>query len=42
MPLLAVPFKPNKMEYLALANHNMLADQMEFLKMGFSEHIRLQ
>ena len=42
MPLLAVPFKPNKMEYLALANHNILADQMEILKMGFSEHMRLR
>lgn len=42
MPLLAVPFKPNKMEYLALANHNILADQMEFLKTGFSKNMRLQ
>ncbi|MCG8673418.1 MAG: HNH endonuclease [Pseudomonadales bacterium] len=42
MPLLAVPFKPNKMEYLALANHNILADQMEFLKAGFSKNMRLE
>lgn len=41
MPLLAVPFKPNKMEYLALANHHILADQMSFLKTGFSRHMRL-
>lgn len=42
MPLLAVPFRPNKMEYLALANHNILADQMEFLKAGFSKNMRCQ
>ncbi|MCG8315115.1 MAG: HNH endonuclease [Pseudomonadales bacterium] len=42
MPLLAIPFKPNKMEYLALANHNILADQMEFLKAGFSKNMRMQ
>lgn len=41
MPLLAVPFKPNKMEYLALANRNILADQMSFLSSGFSKHMRL-
>lgn len=42
MPLLAVPFKPNKMEYMALANRNILADQMQFLRTGFSKHMRLQ
>lgn len=41
MPLLAVPFKPNRMEYLALANRNILADQMSFLRSGFSKHMRL-
>ncbi len=41
MPLLAVPFKPNRMEYLALANRHILADQMEFLKTGFSKNMRL-
>lgn len=41
MPLLAVPFKPNKMEYLALANRNILADQMSFLRSGFSKHMRM-
>lgn len=41
MPLLAVPFKPNKMEYMALANRNILADQMQFLRSGFSKHMRL-
>lgn len=40
MPLLAVPFKPNKMEYLALANRNILSDQMEFLSSGFSKNMR--
>ncbi|HVK98554.1 MAG TPA: HNH endonuclease [Dongiaceae bacterium] len=40
MPLIAVPFKPNKMEYLALANRNILADQMSFLRSGFSKHMR--
>jgi hypothetical protein len=40
MPLLAIPFKPNKMEYLALANRHILADQMNFLQTGFSKHMR--
>lgn len=41
MKLLAIPFKPNKSEYLALANRNILADQMEFLTKGFSKNMRL-
>ncbi|AUM15023.1 restriction endonuclease [Ketobacter alkanivorans] len=41
MPLLAIPFKPNKMEYLALANRNILSDQMSFLRSGFSKHMRI-
>lgn len=40
MPLLAIPFKPNKWEYLALANRNILADQMQFLVKGFSNNMR--
>jgi 5-methylcytosine-specific restriction endonuclease McrA len=36
MTLLAVPYKPNKYEYLALANRNILVDQMMFLEKGFS------
>ena len=40
MPLLAVPFTPNKMELLVLSNRNILADQMEFLEAGFSKHMR--
>jgi len=36
MHLLAVPFAPNQYEFLYLTNHNVLADQMEFLKARFS------
>jgi len=36
MELLAVPFVPNRYEFLYLANKNVLADQMEFLKAQFS------
>lgn len=42
MTLLAVPFVPNQVEYLALANRNILADQMSFLKSGFSKNMRMQ
>ena len=35
MELLAVPYTPNRYEYLYLANRRILADQMEFLKKGF-------
>lgn len=31
MPLLFVPYAPNRAEYLILKNRNILADQMEFL-----------
>lgn len=41
MELLAVPFVPNQYEFLYLSNHNVLADQMEFLSARFSRHIRL-
>ena len=40
MQLIAIPFRPNKSEYLALANRNILADQMEFLTKGFSKNMR--
>lgn len=40
MPLLAVPFTPNKMELLVLSNRNILADQMEFLEAGFSKNMQ--
>lgn len=36
MPLLAVPYVPNRAEYLALSNRRILADQMEFLRKRFS------
>lgn len=40
MQLVAIPFRPNKSEYLALANRNILADQMDFLIKGFSKNMR--
>jgi len=40
MELLAVPFAPNTHEYFYLANRNILADQMAFLKSGFSKHMQ--
>ena len=36
MELLAIPFVPNQYEFLYLSNHNVLADQMEFLSARFS------
>ncbi|MDC3197192.1 HNH endonuclease, partial [Gammaproteobacteria bacterium] len=41
MELLAIPFVPNQYEFLYLSNHNVLADQMEFLSTRFSRHIQL-
>lgn len=41
MQLLAIPFVPNQYEFLYLSNHNVLADQMEFLSARFSAHIQL-
>ena len=38
MKLLAVPYVPNVAEYLVLRNRKILGDQMEFLKMQFSDH----
>ncbi len=38
MPLLAVPFKPNRYEFFYFANKNILADQMEFLRVQFSSN----
>ena len=41
MQLLALPYTPNHSEYLALRNSGrILADQMEFLKAGFSKDCR--
>ena len=39
MKLLAIPFVPNQYEFLYLCNHNVLADQMEFLSVKFSANI---
>ncbi len=41
MQLLAIPFVPNQYEFLYLSNHNVLADQMEFLSARFSRPIKL-
>lgn len=35
MPLLAVPYIPNRAEYLALSNRRILSDQMSFLRKRF-------
>ncbi len=35
MPLLAVPYVPNRAEYLVLSNRQILADQMAFLQRRF-------
>ena len=41
LQLLALPYTPNHAEYLALRNSGrILADQMEFLKAGFTRHCR--
>lgn len=39
MELLAVPFVPNQYEFLYLSNHNVLSDQMEFLRTRFTARI---
>lgn len=41
MTLLAVPFAPNRAEYLFLSNRRILADQMEFLRKRFRRGSRL-
>lgn len=35
MTLLAIPFEPNRFEFLFLANRAVLADQMDYLRSGF-------
>ena len=40
MPLLAVPYKPNRFEFMALANKRILADQMAFLEKGFTRNMK--
>ncbi|NKC13218.1 MAG: HNH endonuclease [Gammaproteobacteria bacterium] len=41
MPLVAVPYAPNRAEYLALSNRRILADQMEFLSKRFKRKERI-
>ncbi len=41
MCLVAVPYVPNRAEYLFLSNRRILTDQMEFLKKRFSRKSRL-
>ncbi len=41
MSLLAVPYVPNRAEYLVLSNRRILADQMEFLSRRFRRASRL-
>ena len=42
MNLLAIPYVPNRAEYLVLSNRLILADQMEFLKKRFRRNSRLR
>ncbi len=37
MKLIAIPFIPNRYEFLYLANRNVLIDQMDFLKVKFTQ-----
>lgn len=41
MPLLYVPYVPNRFEDLIVRNRNILSDQMEFLKSRVPKHSRL-
>lgn len=41
MPLLYVPYTPNRSEWLILANRNILADQMDFLMKTVPQESRL-
>lgn len=42
MRLIAVPYVPNRAEYLVLSNKRILTDQMEFLKKRFGKQSRLK
>ena len=42
MSLLAVPYVPNRAEYLVLSNRRILVDQMEFLRKRFRRTSRLR
>lgn len=41
MPLLAIPYVPNRAEYLVLSNRRILTDQITFLKKRFRRNSRL-
>lgn len=41
MPLMYVPYVPNRYEAMILANRRILCDQMEFLLAGVPKHSRL-
>ncbi len=41
MPLLFLPYRPNRWEGMILRNRRILADQMEFLLAGVPQHSRL-
>tara|TARA_B100000029_G_scaffold351507_1_gene343980 strand:- start:305 stop:874 length:570 start_codon:yes stop_codon:yes gene_type:complete len=41
MELIAIPYTPNRAEYLVLSNRRILADQMEFLRKRFRSGSRL-
>lgn len=42
MPLLAIPYVPNRAEYLVLSNRRILSDQMAFLMKRFRRDSRLK
>ena len=41
LSLLAVPYVPNRAEYLVLSNRRILADQIDFLRKRFRNEGRL-
>lgn len=41
MELLYMPYAPNHYEHIILQNRNILADQMDYLKVGIPKHSRL-
>lgn len=41
MPLLATPYVPSRFEAMILANRNILADQMNYLRQGLPSTSRL-
>ncbi len=41
MPLLFVPYTPNRYEFFVLANRRILFDQMAYLRLKVPKHSRL-